>query len=82
MYCHYSGVWNVPYLTKVYLVKASLLHEELSNNDLFSSGTLDLDMAFCHNARNKVSVGKLWSNSPFHFGHKIMHDRPPSGAVV
>lgn len=59
VYCHYSGVWNVPYLTKVYLVKASLLHEELSNNDLFSSGTLDLDMAFCHNARNKVSVGKL-----------------------
>uniref|UniRef100_A0A4W5R4N3 Procollagen-lysine,2-oxoglutarate 5-dioxygenase 1 n=1 Tax=Hucho hucho TaxID=62062 RepID=A0A4W5R4N3_9TELE len=47
------GVWNVPYLTKVYLVKASLLHEELSSNDLFSSGTLDLDMAFCHNARNK-----------------------------
>uniref|UniRef100_A0AAZ3Q7H8 Procollagen-lysine,2-oxoglutarate 5-dioxygenase 1 n=1 Tax=Oncorhynchus tshawytscha TaxID=74940 RepID=A0AAZ3Q7H8_ONCTS len=67
------GVWNVPYLTKVYLVKASLLHEELSNNDLFSSGTLDLDMAFCHNID--------WSNSPFHFGHKIMHDRPPSGGV-
>uniref|UniRef100_A0A673YF35 Procollagen-lysine,2-oxoglutarate 5-dioxygenase 1 n=1 Tax=Salmo trutta TaxID=8032 RepID=A0A673YF35_SALTR len=49
------GVWNVPYLAKVYLVKASLLHEELSDNDLFSSGTLDLDMAFCHNARNKVT---------------------------
>ncbi|XP_041702016.2 procollagen-lysine,2-oxoglutarate 5-dioxygenase 1 isoform X2 [Coregonus clupeaformis] len=47
------GVWNVPYLTKVYLVKASLLHEELSANDLFSSGTLDLDMAFCRNVRNK-----------------------------
>ncbi|KAJ8016418.1 hypothetical protein DPEC_G00007010 [Dallia pectoralis] len=47
------GVWNVPYLTKVYLVKASLLREELSANDLFSSGNMDLDMAFCHNVRNK-----------------------------
>uniref|UniRef100_A0A3P8ZIN8 Procollagen-lysine,2-oxoglutarate 5-dioxygenase 1 n=1 Tax=Esox lucius TaxID=8010 RepID=A0A3P8ZIN8_ESOLU len=47
------GVWNVPYLTKVYMVKASVLREELSANDLFSFGNMDMDMAFCHNVRNK-----------------------------
>uniref|UniRef100_A0A4W5R5G7 Procollagen-lysine,2-oxoglutarate 5-dioxygenase 1 n=1 Tax=Hucho hucho TaxID=62062 RepID=A0A4W5R5G7_9TELE len=72
------GVWNVPYLTKVYLVKASLLHEELSSNDLFSSGTLDLDMAFCHNARNKVSVGNgleiLGSNPGSDWEERYIHE--------
>ncbi|KAM4610180.1 procollagen-lysine,2-oxoglutarate 5-dioxygenase 1 isoform 1-T1 [Polymixia lowei] len=47
------GVWNVPYVSNVYLVKASLLRSELSDFQLFNSETLDLDMAFCHNVRNK-----------------------------
>ncbi|XP_056129575.1 procollagen-lysine,2-oxoglutarate 5-dioxygenase 1 isoform X2 [Lampris incognitus] len=47
------GVWNVPYVSNVYLVKASLLHAELSEFELFTSDSLDPDMAFCQNVRNK-----------------------------
>ena len=57
------GVWNVPYLARVYLVKASLLQTELSAKDLFSSDSLDSDMAFCHNARNKVTSGFNWKET-------------------
>ncbi|XP_071379537.1 procollagen-lysine,2-oxoglutarate 5-dioxygenase 1 isoform X2 [Centroberyx affinis] len=47
------GVWNVPYVSSVFLVKASLLRSELSDYELFNSHILDPDMAFCHNVRNK-----------------------------
>lgn len=47
------GVWNVPYVSHVYLVKADLLHTELSGSDLFSLDEVDPDMAFCYNLRNK-----------------------------
>ncbi|KAF3859962.1 hypothetical protein F7725_000217 [Dissostichus mawsoni] len=49
------GVWNVPYVSSVYLVKASLLRSELTEFDLFNSDILDPDMAFCHNIRNQSS---------------------------
>ncbi|XP_029995708.1 procollagen-lysine,2-oxoglutarate 5-dioxygenase 1 isoform X1 [Sphaeramia orbicularis] len=48
------GVWNVPYVSSVYLIKADLLRSELSDYQLFQSNTLDADMAFCHNIRNKA----------------------------
>lgn len=48
------GVWNVPYVSSVYLVRADLLRSELSDYHLFQSHTLDADMAFCHNIRNKA----------------------------
>ncbi|XP_042347461.1 procollagen-lysine,2-oxoglutarate 5-dioxygenase 1 isoform X1 [Plectropomus leopardus] len=47
------GVWNVPYVSSVYLVKASLLRSELPDYELFNSNILDPDMAFCHNIRSK-----------------------------
>ncbi|XP_013880212.1 procollagen-lysine,2-oxoglutarate 5-dioxygenase 1 [Austrofundulus limnaeus] len=47
------GVWNVPYVSGVYLVKADLLRSELKDYDLFTSQTTDPDMAFCHNVRTK-----------------------------
>ncbi|KAM8862908.1 procollagen-lysine,2-oxoglutarate 5-dioxygenase 1 isoform 2-T2 [Spinachia spinachia] len=47
------GVWNVPYVSSVYLVKASLLRSELSSYELFTSNLLDPDMAYCHNIRSK-----------------------------
>uniref|UniRef100_A0A7N6A489 Procollagen-lysine,2-oxoglutarate 5-dioxygenase 1 n=1 Tax=Anabas testudineus TaxID=64144 RepID=A0A7N6A489_ANATE len=50
-----EGVWNIPYVSSVYLVKASLLRSELSDFELFNSNNLDPDMAFCHNVRSKVS---------------------------
>ncbi|MEQ2190010.1 Procollagen-lysine,2-oxoglutarate 5-dioxygenase 1 [Goodea atripinnis] len=48
------GLWNVPYVSSVYLVKASLLQTELKDYKLFTSQNLDSDMAFCHSVRNKV----------------------------
>uniref|UniRef100_A0A3Q1EZ23 Procollagen-lysine,2-oxoglutarate 5-dioxygenase 1 n=1 Tax=Acanthochromis polyacanthus TaxID=80966 RepID=A0A3Q1EZ23_9TELE len=47
------GVWNVPYVSSVYLVKASLLRSALKDYELFNSPILDPDMAYCHNVRNK-----------------------------
>lgn len=48
-----QGVWNVPYVSSVYLVKASFLRSELQNDKLYTSHILDPDMAFCHNIRSK-----------------------------
>ncbi|KAM9855658.1 procollagen-lysine,2-oxoglutarate 5-dioxygenase 1 isoform 1-T1 [Aulostomus maculatus] len=47
------GVWNVPYVSSVYLVKGSLLRSEMIDYEQFNSHILDPDMAFCHNVRNK-----------------------------
>lgn len=54
----FSGLWNVPYISSVYMVKAKALRLELDQGDLFHSGKLDADMAFCHNVRNQVSRGE------------------------
>uniref|UniRef100_A0A668AAR1 Procollagen-lysine,2-oxoglutarate 5-dioxygenase 1 n=1 Tax=Myripristis murdjan TaxID=586833 RepID=A0A668AAR1_9TELE len=48
------GVWNVPYVSSVFLVKGSLLRSELSEHDLFTSDVLDPDMAFCDKVRSKI----------------------------
>ncbi|XP_061128081.1 procollagen-lysine,2-oxoglutarate 5-dioxygenase 1 isoform X1 [Syngnathus typhle] len=50
---HRVGIWNVPYITNVYLMKASLLRSELSDDDLFHSNPNDPDMAFCQHVRDK-----------------------------
>ncbi|XP_048860759.1 procollagen-lysine,2-oxoglutarate 5-dioxygenase 1 isoform X1 [Brienomyrus brachyistius] len=47
------GIWNVPYITSVYLVKATILRTDLIAENLYQSGTLDPDMAFCLNVRNQ-----------------------------
>lgn len=52
-----SGVWNVPYISNVYLIKGSALRAELQQTDLFHHSKLDADMAFCANIRQQVSFG-------------------------
>lgn len=52
-----SGVWNVPYISNVYLMKGSALRAELQQTDLFRHSKLDPDMAFCANIRQQVSLG-------------------------
>ncbi|XP_028848961.1 procollagen-lysine,2-oxoglutarate 5-dioxygenase 1 [Denticeps clupeoides] len=47
------GLWNVPYVSHIYLIKASVLRDKLSASDLFFSGNLDPDMAFCRSVRNQ-----------------------------
>ncbi|XP_075695461.1 procollagen-lysine,2-oxoglutarate 5-dioxygenase 1 [Rhinoderma darwinii] len=61
------GIWNVPYITNVYLVKGIVLRNTLSQYDLFHSGSLDPDMAFCDNVRRK-GVFMFVSNRQS-FGH-------------
>uniref|UniRef100_H3A9R4 Procollagen-lysine,2-oxoglutarate 5-dioxygenase 1 n=1 Tax=Latimeria chalumnae TaxID=7897 RepID=H3A9R4_LATCH len=48
-----AGIWNVPYISSIHLVKADALRMELAQKDLFHSSRLDADMAFCQNARNQ-----------------------------
>lgn len=50
-----SGVWNVPYISNIYLIKGSALRAELQQADLFHHSKLDPDMAFCANIRQQVS---------------------------
>lgn len=38
----------------MYLVKATILRTDLIAENLYQSGTLDPDMAFCLNVRNQV----------------------------
>ncbi|CAM4714230.1 unnamed protein product [Leuciscus chuanchicus] len=47
------GLWNVPYVSNIFLVKADALRTDLKAPDLFESATVDPDMAFCANVRNK-----------------------------
>uniref|UniRef100_A0A1A8F817 Procollagen-lysine 1, 2-oxoglutarate 5-dioxygenase 1a n=1 Tax=Nothobranchius korthausae TaxID=1143690 RepID=A0A1A8F817_9TELE len=47
------GVWNVPYVSSVYLVEAGVLRSDLKQYQLFTSSSLDPDMAFCHNVRSQ-----------------------------
>uniref|UniRef100_A0AAR2KXV1 Procollagen-lysine,2-oxoglutarate 5-dioxygenase 1 n=1 Tax=Pygocentrus nattereri TaxID=42514 RepID=A0AAR2KXV1_PYGNA len=48
------GIWNVPYVSQVYLVSADVLRSELKADDLFHSATLDADMAFCSKVRDQT----------------------------
>lgn len=61
------GVWNVPYVSSVYLVKGSLLRSDLTDYELFNSNILDPDMAYCHNIRNKGIF--MYVTNMHTFGH-------------
>ncbi|CAF94612.1 unnamed protein product, partial [Tetraodon nigroviridis] len=61
------GVWNVPYVSKVVLLKGVLLRSELTDFELFDSHILDPDMAFCHNVRNKGIF--MYVTNVHTFGH-------------
>ncbi|XP_026126362.1 procollagen-lysine,2-oxoglutarate 5-dioxygenase 1-like isoform X1 [Carassius auratus] len=50
---HRVGLWNVPYVSHIFLIKADALRTDLKDPDLFESSTLDPDMAFCSRVRNK-----------------------------
>ncbi|XP_031422927.1 procollagen-lysine,2-oxoglutarate 5-dioxygenase 1 isoform X2 [Clupea harengus] len=72
------GIWNVPYMSHVFLVKASVLRHQLSAADLFRSDTLDADMAFCRHARdqgvfmhvtNLHSFGRVLSTENYQMNH-------------
>ncbi|XP_028654141.1 multifunctional procollagen lysine hydroxylase and glycosyltransferase LH3 [Erpetoichthys calabaricus] len=47
------GVWNVPYITQIYLIKGETLRKELSQINMFSHEVMDPDMVFCRNIREQ-----------------------------
>lgn len=59
------GVWNVPYVSSVYLIKGSLLRSELQDKDLYSSESLDPDMALCDKVRNQGVFMYVTNQQPF-----------------
>uniref|UniRef100_A0A674NCJ4 procollagen-lysine 5-dioxygenase n=1 Tax=Takifugu rubripes TaxID=31033 RepID=A0A674NCJ4_TAKRU len=72
------GVWNIPYMAHVYLVKGSALRNELNERNHFVLEKLDPDMAFCRNAREMTSQREKDSPSPESF-HML---RPPKGVFM
>ncbi|XP_053198466.1 procollagen-lysine,2-oxoglutarate 5-dioxygenase 2 isoform X2 [Scomber japonicus] len=72
------GVWNIPYMAHVYLVKGSTLRNELKERNYFVLEKLDPDMAFCRNARemgvfmyitNRHDFGRLISKANYNTSH-------------
>uniref|UniRef100_A0A8U8B1C4 PLOD1-3-like GT domain-containing protein n=1 Tax=Geospiza parvula TaxID=87175 RepID=A0A8U8B1C4_GEOPR len=47
------GVWNVPYVSRAYLVGGAALRGPLGEGPVFDHAHLDPDMAFCARAREK-----------------------------
>ncbi|KAL4646070.1 procollagen-lysine,2-oxoglutarate 5-dioxygenase 1 [Arapaima gigas] len=75
---HRVGVWNVPYISSVYLVQATVLRSDLTAEDLFHSEMLDPDMAFCRNVRdqgvfmfvtNRQEFGRILSTENYKTSH-------------
>ncbi|XP_072607279.1 procollagen-lysine,2-oxoglutarate 5-dioxygenase 1 isoform X1 [Vulpes vulpes] len=66
------GVWNVPYISNVYLIKGSALRAELQHTDLFHHSRLDPDMAFCANIRQQDVF--MFLTNRHTFGHLLSLD--------
>ncbi|XP_041925376.1 multifunctional procollagen lysine hydroxylase and glycosyltransferase LH3 [Alosa sapidissima] len=47
------GVWNVPYLTQVYLIQGSILRSRLKAVSIYQQDGTDPDMAFCRSVRDQ-----------------------------
>uniref|UniRef100_A0A8C6UVD4 Procollagen-lysine,2-oxoglutarate 5-dioxygenase 1 n=1 Tax=Neogobius melanostomus TaxID=47308 RepID=A0A8C6UVD4_9GOBI len=62
-----QGVWNVPYVSSVYLMRGSLLRSELQDIALYNSQSLDPDMALCDNIRNQVRHSQSLPPTPCTF---------------
>lgn len=52
----FSGLWNVPYITGVYLIHGSLME---GLRDIYSAENVEPDMAFCGGLRKRVCVTSL-----------------------
>ncbi|XP_033964506.1 procollagen-lysine,2-oxoglutarate 5-dioxygenase 2 isoform X2 [Pseudochaenichthys georgianus] len=72
------GLWNIPFMAHVYLVKGSTLRSELKEKNYFVLGKLDPDMALCRNSRemgvfmymtNRHDFGRLISTANYNTSH-------------
>ena len=56
------GVWNVPYVSNVYLIRSDKI-DEIGVNPFYSN-EYDQDMIFAINARKRVSITSSGGKSP------------------
>ncbi|KAM4652728.1 procollagen-lysine,2-oxoglutarate 5-dioxygenase 1 [Discoglossus pictus] len=63
------GIWNVPYISSVYLVKGSALRTSLKHYDMYHSVSMDPDMTFCKNVREKGVF--MFVTNRQEFGHLL-----------
>ncbi|XP_056306418.1 procollagen-lysine,2-oxoglutarate 5-dioxygenase 2 isoform X2 [Danio aesculapii] len=72
------GVWNIPFLAHIYLIKGQTLRNELKERNVFVLEKLDPDMAMCRNARdlglfmyltNRHEFGRLISTANYNTSH-------------
>lgn len=63
-----KGVWNVPYITNCYLMKMSVI-KNYKIKTIYTLNTLDHDMAFCTNLRNRQIHMKIDSTQDY--GHLV-----------
>ncbi|KAJ8281916.1 hypothetical protein COCON_G00044350 [Conger conger] len=47
------GLWNVPYITQVYLIRGTTLRTRLAQVSLYTQDGMDADMAFCRTVRDQ-----------------------------
>ncbi|XP_019487107.1 PREDICTED: procollagen-lysine,2-oxoglutarate 5-dioxygenase 2 [Hipposideros armiger] len=58
------GIWNVPYMANVYLIKGKTLRSEMSERNYFVRDKLDPDMALCRNTREMTLQREKDSPTP------------------
>ncbi|XP_038604650.1 procollagen-lysine,2-oxoglutarate 5-dioxygenase 2 isoform X2 [Tachyglossus aculeatus] len=72
------GLWNIPYMANVYLIKGQTLRTEMKDRNYFVRDKLDPDMALCKNARemgvfmyisNRHEFGRLLSTANYNITH-------------
>ncbi|XP_034989005.2 procollagen-lysine,2-oxoglutarate 5-dioxygenase 2 isoform X2 [Zootoca vivipara] len=72
------GVWNIPYVANIYLIKGQTLRSEMKERNYFARDRLDPDMALCRNARemgvfmyitNRDEFGRLISTANYNISH-------------
>uniref|UniRef100_A0A671QBR3 procollagen-lysine 5-dioxygenase n=1 Tax=Sinocyclocheilus anshuiensis TaxID=1608454 RepID=A0A671QBR3_9TELE len=72
------GLWNIPFMAHIYLIKGQTLRNELKERNVFVLERLDPDMAMCRNARelgvfmyvtNRHEFGRLISTANYNTSH-------------
>uniref|UniRef100_A0A673ING6 procollagen-lysine 5-dioxygenase n=1 Tax=Sinocyclocheilus rhinocerous TaxID=307959 RepID=A0A673ING6_9TELE len=72
------GLWNIPFMAHIYLIKGQTLRNELKERNVFVLERLDPDMAMCRNARelgvfmyvtNRHEFGRIISTANYNTSH-------------
>uniref|UniRef100_A0A8D2LKA9 procollagen-lysine 5-dioxygenase n=1 Tax=Varanus komodoensis TaxID=61221 RepID=A0A8D2LKA9_VARKO len=72
------GVWNVPFVANIYLIKGQTLRSELKDRNYFARDRLDSDMALCRNVR-EMNLQREKDSPSVETFHML---RPPKGIFM